>query len=90
METSRPPLRQSCQTALFLRDGHADFYENIDDGIDAYKAYIREQRPNEMTKKGTRSGSEMLKAKRKERRKIRKEKLKNGDNAPDQAPHPPQ
>jgi capsular polysaccharide transport system ATP-binding protein len=33
-------LRQSCDSALFLRDGKADFFPKIEDGIDAYTAYI--------------------------------------------------
>jgi capsular polysaccharide transport system ATP-binding protein len=37
-------LRESCQTALFLRDGKADFFEDIQDGIEAYTQYIREHR----------------------------------------------
>jgi capsular polysaccharide transport system ATP-binding protein len=37
-------LRQSCQSALFLRDGLADYYPNIQDGLDAYEEYIRQHR----------------------------------------------
>ncbi|MEO5715023.1 MAG: ABC transporter ATP-binding protein [Luteolibacter sp.] len=37
-------LRQSCQSALFLRDGLADFYSDIDEGIAAYTEYSREKR----------------------------------------------
>lgn len=37
-------LKQSCQSALFIRDGTADFYANIDDGIEAYSEYVREHR----------------------------------------------
>lgn len=33
-------LRQSCDSALFLRNGLADYYEDIEDGIDAYQDYI--------------------------------------------------
>jgi capsular polysaccharide transport system ATP-binding protein len=33
-------IKESCQAALFLRDGLADFYPNIDDGLDAYADYI--------------------------------------------------
>ncbi|MES2657369.1 MAG: ABC transporter ATP-binding protein [Verrucomicrobiota bacterium] len=40
-------LRQSCQSALFLRDGSADFYPDIDEGIEAYNEYVREHRNNE-------------------------------------------
>lgn len=37
-------LRQSCESALFLRDGLADFYPDIDEGIGAYKQYVRSHR----------------------------------------------
>jgi capsular polysaccharide transport system ATP-binding protein len=33
-------LRTSCDSALFLRDGQADFYPDIAEGIDAYQQYI--------------------------------------------------
>jgi capsular polysaccharide transport system ATP-binding protein len=82
-------LRQSCQSALFLRDGQADFYDDIDEGIDAYKTFIREQRPNEKLKQPGKSGAEILKAKRIARRRAAKAKLKNGDPAPQQDPNPP-
>lgn len=35
-------LRDSCQTALFLRDGRVDFYQDIEDGINAYAEYAQE------------------------------------------------
>jgi capsular polysaccharide transport system ATP-binding protein len=47
-------LRQSCQSALFLRDGMADFYQNIDDGISAYQEYIQEHRRQGKIIKGMR------------------------------------
>jgi capsular polysaccharide transport system ATP-binding protein len=47
-------LRQSCQSALFMRDGMADFYQDIDEGIDAYKEFIRGQRNNKAPKEKTR------------------------------------
>lgn len=37
-------LKGACQSALFLRDGLADFYEDIDQGIEAYTEYTRERR----------------------------------------------
>ncbi len=37
-------LRESCDSALFLRDGQATFFESIDEGIDAYQNYIRSDR----------------------------------------------
>ena len=36
-------LRQSCDSALFLRNGKANYYENIEDGINAYQHYIDTQ-----------------------------------------------
>ena len=33
-------LRSVCDSALFLRDGKADYYADIDEGIEAYKQYI--------------------------------------------------
>jgi len=33
-------LKESCNSALFLRDGEADYYEDIMDGIRAYQKYI--------------------------------------------------
>lgn len=34
-------LKESCQSALFLREGRAEFFPNIDDGLAAYTDYIR-------------------------------------------------
>jgi capsular polysaccharide transport system ATP-binding protein len=44
-------LKQSCQSALFLREGKADFYADIDEGIEAYTEYIRLQRKKDLPKK---------------------------------------
>ncbi len=43
-------VKDSCQSALFLRDGLADFYPNIDDGLDAYAEYIEEKRAQKKRK----------------------------------------
>lgn len=45
-------LRDSCQSALFLRDGMADFYPDIEDGMTAYLEYIKEKRPESHQKSG--------------------------------------
>ena len=37
-------LRDSCQSALFLREGHVDYYPDIRHGIIAYRQYMRQQR----------------------------------------------
>jgi capsular polysaccharide transport system ATP-binding protein len=37
-------LKESCQSALFLRDGTGDYFADIDEGIDAYNEYIRRHR----------------------------------------------
>ncbi len=44
-------LRQACECALFLRDGKADFYPDINDGIAAYTEYVRLQRKDEPSRK---------------------------------------
>ena len=43
-------LRQSCQSALFLRDGKADFYPDINEGIEAYMDYTRLLRKKDLPK----------------------------------------
>lgn len=75
-------LKQSCQSALFMRNGMADFYPNIDDGIEAYNEYVKEHRNNSNPK--TRDGNNPSSDKRakKERRKarrLRKELKKSSD-----------
>lgn len=37
-------LRDSCQSALLLEGGNATFYPKIEEGIDAYQAYIQSDR----------------------------------------------
>lgn len=37
-------LRQSCDSALFLRDGMADFYSDINEGLEAYRLYVQARR----------------------------------------------
>jgi capsular polysaccharide transport system ATP-binding protein len=37
-------LRESCDSALFLHDGTAAFFPNIEDGIEAYQEYIHSDR----------------------------------------------
>ena len=65
-------LRESCQSALFLREGKADFYPDINEGILAYKNYIRAQRDHKNTKNGDPSLKERRRA-RKARREARGE-----------------
>ncbi|MEO7100497.1 MAG: ABC transporter ATP-binding protein [Luteolibacter sp.] len=40
-------LRRTCDAALFLRDGVADYYPNIEDGLEAYDDYIHEHKNHE-------------------------------------------
>ena len=72
-------LKQSCQSALFLRNGMADFYPNIDDGIEAYNEYVREHRNNSNPKTRDDDEQSSPKKSKKERRKARRKrkKLKN-------------
>jgi capsular polysaccharide transport system ATP-binding protein len=37
-------LRESCDSALFLHDGTADFFPKIEDGLEAYQEFIRSNR----------------------------------------------
>lgn len=62
-------LRSSCQAALFLRDGSADYYEDIDEGIDAYTAYMSERRNHGKVK--TNKKTRAIRRKRKRRRERR-------------------
>lgn len=64
-------LKNACQSALFLRDGLADFYPNIDDGLNAYSDYIDAHR--EMRKGPPRGGDpSMSKEDRKMARQLRR------------------
>ena len=76
-------LKSSCQAALFLRDGIADFYPEIDDGIEAYAEYIRERRnqgnPETMRRKERREQRAIRKAARKAAKIRRKEEDAGGD-----------
>jgi len=44
-------LRESCDSALFLRNGEASYFENIEDGIQEYEQYIQKHSPKKKTKK---------------------------------------
>lgn len=72
-------LKDSCQSALFLRDGIADFYPDIDEGLDAYIEYTRMRRNHGQVK----TRKEMRQAKR--RRKLRRENRKARIAAQNQA-----
>ncbi len=61
-------LRESCQSALFLRDGKADFFPEIGDGISAYTEYIREYRLRNVPKRSFKSAAKKRAARRKARR----------------------
>ena len=60
-------LRNSCQSALFLRDGLADFYPEIGDGISAYTEYIREYRLRNAPKENFKSAAKKRAARRRAR-----------------------
>lgn len=65
-------LKASCQSALFLRDGMADFYENIDDGIEAYAEYIKEHRNHGSPKDGSVKEKSIAKQERRVRRQAKR------------------
>lgn len=78
-------LKASCQSALFLRDGMATFYEDIDEGIDAYTEYTRERRNHGNVK--TRKERRKTKRKRRRRRERREARANAAqDPTQDQAP----
>lgn len=79
-------LRQSCQSALFMRDGMADFYPDIDEGIEAYNEYVREHRNHENPKEG--AGKSEKRGKKSKRRKARRAR-KNLENPPEEGNLPP-
>lgn len=72
-----PSLRESCQTALFLRDGMADFYPDINEGIEAYTQYVRENRNHGQPKNPK---SKFNAAKKAARKKARAERMNSGEN----------
>ncbi|MES2997118.1 MAG: ABC transporter ATP-binding protein [Verrucomicrobiota bacterium] len=88
-------LRQSCQAALFLRDGTADFFPDIREGIAAYTDYIRERRNHGVVKtprkglRGQRKGKKRL-ARKMARRLARRESLRSAQlEAPNNPPENP-
>jgi capsular polysaccharide transport system ATP-binding protein len=76
-------LKESCQSALFLRDGMADFYKDIDQGIDAYTEFTRERRNHGQVK--TRDDKRKLRRKRKRRREKREARESGGNDNDDTA-----
>lgn len=86
-------LRESCQSALFLRDGQADYYQDINEGIEAYTAYIQEHRNHGDPKKSRDPTAELRRATKQARRLARQERKKNREQpsepTPDQHPTPP-
>lgn len=58
-------LKTLCQSALFLREGNATFYPDIDDGLNAYEEYVQQHRNHGAPKTGKKS-----KAKLKEERQL--------------------
>lgn len=66
-------LKQSCQSALFLRDGQADYFQHIDDGIAAYEDYIQQHRRAKKPKRGKLPFKARQAAKKAARRKARAE-----------------
>lgn len=68
-------LRESCDSALFLHDGTAAYFESVDDGINAYQDFIRSDRVGHA--KELRELKRARRAKRRERRKRRKEEAEN-------------
>ncbi len=66
-------LRDSCQSALFLRDGKADYFQHIDDGIAAYRDYIQQRRADKAPQGENLANKARRAAKKAARRKARGE-----------------
>jgi len=77
-------LLQSCQSALFMRDGAADFYPDIHEGIDAYTAYMRDKQEPDIRSK--RDGKAVKRA-RKKKNKRGKARVSTGPAEPPENPH---
>lgn len=75
-------LRQFCQSALFLREGLADFYPDIDEGIEAYTEYSRAQR-NHKDPRDKFSSVEPLMAERKAARRRTRRARSQAGNPPE-------
>ena len=67
-------LREACQSALFIRDGQADYFQDIDEGISAYNEYVRANNLAGARKKGPKAMNPKKAARRAARRKARQEK----------------
>lgn len=85
-------LKQSCDSALFLRDGKADFYPNIDDGLIAYADYIQERRRSKKSNNNPEETREtraekQLAQKLKKLRKLSKIKTENSSAEEKQSPN---
>lgn len=48
-------LRSTCDSALFLRDGQADFYQDIDEGLQAYEDFVGALRDDVQFKRARRA-----------------------------------
>jgi capsular polysaccharide transport system ATP-binding protein len=63
-------LKKSCESALFLRDGKADFYPMIDDGIAAYQEFINEHHTHDRANRDGAAASQSRRQARKLARRI--------------------
>ncbi len=63
-------LRQSCDSALFLHDGEARFFPEIQDGIDAYQDFIQENKSGHTTE--MKALRRLKRANRRQKRRLRK------------------
>ncbi len=44
-------LKESCESALFLRKGIATYHESVDEGIECYEEFIKQHQPKKAVKK---------------------------------------
>ncbi|MFK7850562.1 MAG: ABC transporter ATP-binding protein [Akkermansiaceae bacterium] len=44
-------LKNACESAIFLRDGRADYFPDIQDGIEAYISHVKEKKGEDAARK---------------------------------------
>ena len=79
-------LRQACQAALFMRDGMADFYPDIEDGIAAYSDYMGTISDKKSREKSPRQERRKKRRERKAARQAANPENQDPDDSPDIIP----
>jgi capsular polysaccharide transport system ATP-binding protein len=75
-------LRESCNSALFLNDGSAEFFPDIEDGILAYQEFIRSDRLNHEQEIRALKKAKRLEMRRRKIEKLNRAASTESENAP--------